>query len=359
MPALSRRLLLGALLPLLAAVLLVACESDGAGPEPSPTAPPAASPEASPPAPDKVTFMAGFRPQANLPFVGAYVAQEKGFFAEQNLEVEIQHVSTPGENFRFLSLGQVQFSTADAATVIERAGDDPPLGIVSIALIGQRGQQGFAVLADSGIESPEDWAGKRAGYKGTQPTPDFLAILNAVGVDPAQVETIRVGFEPQILTEGQVDIFPVFISNEPYTLRNLGYDVRLFEAADYGAPTLGLTYVTTQDYLSENPDIVLRFLKAVLRGIEYAHDNPDEAVDIVLQFAEQADRDHMRFMLDTELEAAENPQGYGWMNGEQWQALHDFLVEFGGIEEPLADLPAIFTTDFITEAYEGGALVWP
>lgn len=39
----------------------------------------------TPSEPDKVVFMAGFKPQANLPFVGAYVAQEKGFFADENL----------------------------------------------------------------------------------------------------------------------------------------------------------------------------------------------------------------------------------------------------------------------------------
>ena len=43
---------------------------------------------------EKVVFMAGFKPQANLPFVAAYVAQEKGFFAEENLDVEIRHASS-------------------------------------------------------------------------------------------------------------------------------------------------------------------------------------------------------------------------------------------------------------------------
>ncbi|HLA18964.1 MAG TPA: ABC transporter substrate-binding protein, partial [Dehalococcoidia bacterium] len=87
MPRTSARLLLAALLPLLLAALLAACKSGGGG---------EASPTASPGPPDKVTFMAGFKPQANLPFVGAYVAEEKGFFAEQNLDVTIQHVVTPG-----------------------------------------------------------------------------------------------------------------------------------------------------------------------------------------------------------------------------------------------------------------------
>lgn len=352
------RLAVPVLLALLCAALLIAC--DGSGDDNSA----ARSPEASPPAPEKVTFMAGFKPQANLPFVGAYVAQEKGFFAAQNLEVEIQHVSTPGDNFRLLGLGEVQFSTADAQTVLERAGDDPPLGIVAIALIGQRGQQGFAVLPDSGIGTPADWAGKRAGYKGTQPAPDFLAILNAAGVDPAEVETVRVGFEPQVLTEGQVDIFPVFLSNEPDTLRKLGYDVKLFEAADFGAPTLGLTYVTTSAYIAEKPDVVLRFLKAVLRGIEYARDNREEAIGIVLQYAPQEDREHMRFMMDTELDAAEGEvaeeNGLGAMTEKQWQDLHDFLVQYGGIPGPLDDVTSVYTPEFADLARDdAGKLVWP
>ena len=354
MPQITRRPPLAALLPLLLALLLAACDNGRYGPDESG----AVSPAVSPAGPDKITFRAGFKPQANLPCVGAYVAQEKGFFAEQNLEVQIQHVNTPGENFKFLALGEVQFSTGDAATVIERAGDDPPLGIVAIALIGQRGQQGFAVLADSGIETPEDWAGRRAGYKGTQPTPDFLAILNAHGIDPDEVETVRVGFSPQLLTEGEVDIFPLFLSNEPNTLRNLGYEITVVEAADFGAPTLGLTYVATQDYISQNPDIVLRFLKAALRGIEYARDNPDEAIDIVLQYASQEDRDHMRFMMDTELDAAQSDfteaNGIGWMTAAQWRALHDYLVEFGGIPAPLDDISVTYDDQFVKEVYEGG-----
>ena len=52
-------------------------------------------------APDKLVFMAGFKPQANLPFVAAYVAQEQGYFAEQDLEVEIRHASS-GEHLKLL-----------------------------------------------------------------------------------------------------------------------------------------------------------------------------------------------------------------------------------------------------------------
>ena len=307
---------------------------------------------------DNITFMPGFKAQANLPFVGAYVADKEGYFSEESLDVEIQHVTTPGDNFRFLAAGEVQITTADASALLEHRAGDPPLDLVSIALIGQRGQQGFAVLADSGIETPADWVGKTAGYKGSQVTPDYLAILGASEVERGDVEEVRVGFAPQVLTEGSVDIFPVFLSNEPDTLGRLGYEVTVFEAADFGAPTIGLTYVTSQEYIDENPDIVLRFLRAALRGIAFAEDNPSETVDIVLEFADQADPDHQRFMLDTELGMARgdtaDASGLGWQTEEQWQRLHDYLVTFGALSGPLADINEAFDGTFLAEIYADG-----
>ena len=128
----------------------------------------------------QITFMAGFKPQANLPFVAAYVAQEKGYFAEQSLEVDLRHAST-GEHLQLLLSGDVDFTTADAASVLKRR-SDPGLPIVAFALFGQKGQQGFISLTNSEINSPPDWEGKTFGYKSSVP-PDYLAILKDAGVD--------------------------------------------------------------------------------------------------------------------------------------------------------------------------------
>jgi ABC-type nitrate/sulfonate/bicarbonate transport system substrate-binding protein len=330
----------------LAASLLAACADDGDGSGTPTSSGPTAAPA------DKITFMAGFKHQANLPFVGAYVAQEKGFFAEENLDVTIRDVATPGDNFRFLATNEVQFTTADSQVLLERRSGDPSITLVSVALIGQRGQQGFAVLKDSGIASPKDWAGKTAGYKGAQVTPDFLAILNAEGVDRSSINEVKIGFDPSILTEEQVDIFPVFISNEPDTLRILGYETTVFEAADYGAPTLGLNYVAMREYIDANPDIVQRFVRAALKGIAYADQNPAEAIQIVLKYAPTANDAHEMFTLQTELAAAKTGEAeangtIGWQTVEQWQRLHDYLVQYGALRAPLDDVAAAFTNVFV------------
>lgn len=295
-----------------------------------------------------LTFMAGYKPQANLPFVGAYVAKEKGFFEREGLDVTIEHSAGQGEHLQLLTAGKVQVTTQDAAVLLQRRAD-PGLPLVSIALIGQRGQQAYAALASSGLQTPKDWEGRTVGYKGTPP-PDLFALLKAAGADAQKISLVNVGFDPRILTEGKVDVYPVFKSNEPYLIRSWGYELTLWDAADYGVPTLGLTYVTTESILQEQPEALRRFLKAALEGIRYAEQNPDEAVEIVLKYTgPQADPQHMRYMLESELRDARSPltdqYGYGWQTVEQWSALAEMLVQEGII--PSVEVEKVFTTKLL------------
>ncbi len=298
----------------------------------------------------RVTFMAGFKPQANLPFVGVYVAQEKGFFEELNLDVEIRHAQS-GEHLQLLLAGEVQVSTANAAQVVQRSSDGLP--IVSIALIGQKSEQGFAVGANSGIATVADWAGKRFGYKGTVPV-EFLAIVRANGIDSDAVDQVKVSFDPRVLSEGQVDILAVFISNEPGQLERIGYPVTVFDPSDYDIPVLGLTYITSDDQIAKDPEALERFLRGALKGIEYASTNVDEALDIVLKFAPQEVRQQQEFMLRTELARASttltDTYGYGWQTQEQWSALIGALKEFEIISADV-DPSDVFSPRFIEAIY--------
>jgi ABC-type nitrate/sulfonate/bicarbonate transport system substrate-binding protein len=299
-----------------------------------------------------MTFMPGYKPQANLPFVGAYVAQEKGFFAQEGLDVTITHSPGHGEHLQLLAAGEVHVTTQDAAVLLKRR-SDPGLPLVSIALIGQRGQQAFAALTTSGLQTPKDWEGHLVGFKGTPP-PDLFALLEAVDADLALVELVNVGFDPRVLTEGQVDVYPVYKSNEPFLIRSWGYDLILWDAADYGVPTLGLTYVTSDQILEEKPDMLVHFLRATLQGIEYASENIDDAIEIVLKYTgPETDPEHMRFMLEAELldaySNATEGKGIGWQTREQWQALSDLLIE-SGVMHPM-DVNLAFTNELLDQIY--------
>lgn len=304
------------------------------------------APQAEPMA---MTFMAGYRPQANLPFVGVYVAQEKGFFADEGLQVTVQHSAGGGEHLQLLAAGEVQVTTQDAAVLLQRRAE-PGLPLVSIGLVGQRGQQAFVALAESGMATPADWRGHTVGFKGTPP-PDVFAIMEAVGLEESDVELVNVGFDPRVLTEGVVDVYPVYKSNEPNLIRSWGYELVLWDAADFGAPTLGLAYVTTEALVEEEPEMLGAFVRGAMRGIAYARDNREEAVDIVMQYAgEDADAAHMRFMMDAEFEdftsEVTEQHGSGWQTAEQWQALADMLLAHGALSRAV-DVEAAFTNAFL------------
>src|SRR3989304_1558581 len=179
-----------------------------------------------------VTFMAGFKPQANLPFVGVYVAQEKGFFREQDLIVTVRHAQS-GEHLQLLLAGEVQLTTANGSNVVQRNAEGKP--IVAIALIGQKSEQGFAVLQSSGIAAVKDWEGKTFGYKGSVPT-EFLATVKANGVDAAKAKQQAVPYDPRDLSEGLLNQLDVFLSNEPDPLTRLGFPTKVFDPSDYGIP---------------------------------------------------------------------------------------------------------------------------
>jgi ABC-type nitrate/sulfonate/bicarbonate transport system substrate-binding protein len=294
----------------------------------------------------QLTFMAGYKPQANLPFVGVYVAQERGFFEKEGLTVDIQHSGGGGDNLQLLAAGKVQVTTVDAAVLLQRRAD-PGLPLVSIALIGQTGQQAYIAMQASGIRTPADWAGRKIGYKGAPP-PDLYAILDAAGVAPLQVELVSVGFDPHVLTTGMVDVYPVFKSNEPDTLAREGHVVTAWQAADFGVPSLGLTYASTPEQIAAKSVELAAFTRAALAGIKYASTHVDEAVDMVMKYAPEADRAHMRYMLETELAAGRpaDGAGFGVQSAEQWSALHDMLLKYKALAIAV-EIDQVFTTQFL------------
>lgn len=295
-----------------------------------------------------VTFMAGFQPQANLPFVGVYVAAAEGMFADRGLEVDIQHSGGGGEHLQLLTTGTVDVTTQDAAVLLERR-VDPGLPLVSIGLLGQTGQQAFVALKESGFDSPADWAGHTVGFKGTPP-PDLFAILEAVGLTADDIELVNVGFDPRVLTQGQVDVLPVFKSNEPDTIRGWGLELDLWDPADFGVPTLGLTWVATEQMVATQPEMLDAFVDAALEGVRWADEHRDEAVKIVLEHTgDRADANHQRYMLDTELatttSAMTDEFGLGWQTTRQFRDLADLLLETGALPQDL-DVSTAFTNQF-------------
>ncbi len=317
------------LLCALASFALVACGDDEAPPTPTSTATAAASAASATPKPAlaKVTFMAGFRPQANLPFVAAYVAKEKGFFADENLDVDIRHASGADEHLKLLLEGSVQFTTGTAAQALRRSSDGLP--VVAVALYGQRGDQGYVARADSGIKTPKDLKGRTIGFKSGVVPAELDGLLASAGLKREDVKLVSVGFDVRAFIEKQVEVYPVFLSNEPYAIRKAGVEINVIDPADFAVPTLGLTTLVNSELLTKDPVLVERYLRATLRATLWIQSHQDEAVQVVLKYAPGADAAQQRYLLDQDLATAKRADGVGRSSKEQWQGLADTLLKYG------------------------------
>ncbi|HJM74580.1 MAG TPA: ABC transporter substrate-binding protein [Dehalococcoidia bacterium] len=298
---------------------------------------------------EQITFVAGFRPQANLPFVAVYVAVAKSYFADEGLEVTVEH-SPSGGHLQLLLEKEIAFTTSTAAQVIRRRADELP--VQAIALFGQGGDQGYVVKADSGITGPADFAGRSVGFKGSVVPAELKAMLATVGLTIDDVNLQNVPFDVRPFIEGQVDVFPVFLNNEPFQIQQQDVEITIIDPTDFGVPSLGLTFIAHQDTVSDNAQLVERFLRSALRGVEFAAHNIDEAVEITLQYAEGADPVQQRFLLETDLANAQRADGIGRTTAEQWRALTDLLLQYEVIEADIDVLQA-FSGSFADALYDG------
>ncbi|HJM89205.1 MAG TPA: ABC transporter substrate-binding protein [Dehalococcoidia bacterium] len=350
------------IIPLLASIALLAaaCTDDDASDSTSSTSsdtttsaavrPADATPAAAPrPVYEaaEITFVAGFRPQANLPFVAVYVAAAEGYFADEQLTVQMEH-SPRGGHLQLLLEKEIEFTTATASQALRRRADELP--VRSVALFGQRGDQGYVVMADSGIEGPADFAGRSVGFKGSVIPAELKAMLAAVDLTEDDINLQNVPFDVRPFIEGQVDVFPVFLNNEPDQIRNEGVEITIIDPTEFGVPTLGLTFLAHEDTIADDPQLVERFLRATLRGAAFAAANIDAAVEITLQHAEGADPAHQRFLLETDLENAQRADGIGRGTLDQWDALEELLMRYEVIEVDV-DTALAFDGSFVDALY--------
>ena len=300
-----------------------------------------------------VSFMAGFRAQANLPFVAAYVAKDQGFFQEEGLDVTIRHSGGQNEHIKLLLADEVQFTTSTAAQVLQSRSEDIP--VRAAALFGQRGDQGFVTRADSGIESPADFAGKTVGFKAGVVPAELLALLKTANLTKDDIELQGVGFDPRVFIDGGVEVYPVFLNNEPDTIRKAGLDINVIDPQDFGVPTLGVTYLVTEKMLKENADITERYLRATLRAVKWIETHVDESIDITLTYAEGADADHQQFLLTTDIENAQRTDGIGRGTVAQWEALHEMLVSSDVLKDAV-EVSDAFDGSIVDSLYNSGEI---
>jgi putative hydroxymethylpyrimidine transport system substrate-binding protein len=227
---------------------------------------------------ETVSVALDWYPNAN--HAGLYLAQERGYYAEEGLAPEFYTPSDPTTVLQTVGAGRDDFGISYQTDILlARAAGVP---VVSVLALVQAPLQGIMVLADSGITRPRDLVGKTVGYPGIPSQESFLAtMLEDDGATMADVDLVNIDFNlvPGLIS-GQVDAsLGAFWTHEPILAEQEGYPTSVLKVDDWGVPPYyELVIAASEDTVSERSELVERFLRATRRGYEDAVADPAAAI---------------------------------------------------------------------------------
>jgi NitT/TauT family transport system substrate-binding protein len=332
---------------------------------PAATQPPAAPAPTEAPAPAALTpvrVVLQWVPQSQ--FAGYYAAKDKGFYAEEGLDVTIipggpdiapaQVVASDGAEFGVAWLPGRMLAAREAGA-----------DLVNIAQIFQRSGTLMVSFKDKNITSVEDFKGKNVGSWLLGNEPELFAAMRKAGLDPEKdAKIIKQNFDMSQLLNGEVDVAQAMIYNEYAQVLETKNpatgelykpeELNVINFNDVGTAMLQDGVMARESWLKQpgNEDLAVKFLRATFKGWIFCRDNFDECVQIVLNNGTALGESHMRWQLN-EINALiwPSPKGIGQMD----EALYKQTVEIAktyGILKADPDAGA-YRTDLAQKALEG------
>ena len=294
-----------------------------------------------------VRLVMPFRP--DVQFAPFYVAIEKGYFTDSGLNVTIEHLPE-NEAVVLVGAGEVQFAVVSGEQVLLARAQELP--VVYVMAWWNDYPVAVAVPEASAIYSPIDLVGKKVGIPGLYGASyiGFRALLSADGVSESETTLDTIGYnQVEAMLAGQEDAIVVYANNEPLQLQDQGFPIRLIRVADYVTlASNGL--ITNEETLAANPELVRKMITAILKGIDRAITNTDEAYEISKEFVEgleQAQSDVLRNVLEESVSFWKTDQP-GVSKPDAWTNMHNILLEMGLLESPL-NVQDAYSNDYLPD----------
>jgi len=287
-----------------------------------------------------------------------FVAKEKGYFAENGIEVtDIRKGSGSPDAMRLVANGNAQFGFGDLPTLAVARSQGVP--VVALVAVNQRSPLAFLSLAKTlKLEKPEDLKGVNIGIHAAGSTYIFFkAFLAANGMSESDVKmsTVSPPYESYLLL-GRVQAVPGYVDAEvPELEAKAGGpgSLSVMLGADFGYDVYGSGMFTAEATIKDNPDLVRRFTAAYLKAFADVIKDPVGAAAIVAKAVPEyaAKQDVLVKQIEADIKYTfTSPEtekhGLGWMTEATWQKTIDVLTAQGAIKTPI-EASAAFTDEFL------------
>jgi len=226
-------------------------------------------------------------------FAGYYAAAEKGFYADEGLEVEIRERNPNITPVDAVLSGDAQFGISDTSLVLSRLQGNP---VVVLAAIYQHSPLVLISRKESGFIGPLDLKNKRVMYQANSDDATITATFMEFGLMPQDIDHVPHNFNDGALLTNKVDAMSAYVTNQPYYYKQRGVELNIISPTSYGIDFYGDMLFVDEDFLSNNPQTTSAFRRASLKGWEYALANPEEVVGWIKEkYQSKKTREHLLY----------------------------------------------------------------
>ena len=288
-----------------------------------------------------------------------FVAREKGFYAQEGLDVEIQEGSGSTTVSQLVANATSPVAYVDAATMMRGVSNGMPIKAVGVTL--QESPMAFIYRADAPRPTKVDEIkGSRIAITaGDASLAIFTAFMGKVGMKVEDVNMITVAnpqAKEQAVLNKQADaLLGYFMDQGPRMQLQTGVKMgwtRLYDMA--GVSTLSSAIIANNNWLKDakNQDLLRRFLRASQRGWQYTFDNRDEAADIFIKQAPAFNKEIALLEINGTMTIIHSEKTKGkpiaWSSIDDWKDSQDLLARYAKLA-PQSDLNVYFTNTYLSE----------
>lgn len=264
-------------------------------------------------------------------FAGYYAAQAKGFYRDEGLEVTIREGGNNKPPLSAVLKGEAQFAIGDSDLLVDRIKGQP---IVAMAAIFQHSPYVIMSRKDHNIRTPRDLIGKKVMIQADQGEIQLRAMLKRDGIDSKLIDILPQSWRLDDLIDGKVDAMSAYATVEPGQLIDRGVMPATMRSAEFGVDFYGDILFTTGAQIRKKPEQSAAFLRASLKGWNYALKNPDEIAGLILAMDGVVQRGLSRNIL---LQEAEEMRSFilpevidiGHMSPARFEAIAETLASQG------------------------------
>jgi NitT/TauT family transport system substrate-binding protein len=291
-----------------------------------------------------------------------YVALGEGYFEDEGLNVAVESVNGSAAVLQALTAGQAQFG---------RPGPGPVLGarargadVVFIYNQMPKSSFGIVVKEESPYQTPEDLKGKVIGVGTADGAEVSFArgVLNSLALTENEDYTFLPvgdgGPATAAFTRGDIEAYAASTADAAI-LNQRGLAVRDITPEEF-LSFFGNGYVTMRSTIEQDPGLVEGFGRAIVRGQVFAMDEANRAAVLAHLKAgmpqESEDPEFAEALFEAVLAKTipvDLSNGWGYQNPADWERWHKSVVETGALEQPLPDLEAAYTNQFVPVWNEG------